>query len=152
METQILIANHQKRIPLNPNRITRFIKNILKSKGVLAACLSVVFVTDRKIKALNRKFLKRNHATDVLAFDFGVDRVRRFRRASRRPKEIYGEIVISTDTVFKNAKIFHTTSRRELDLCVIHGIRHLLGYDVHGAKDIKRMRRKEQELLKLIKP
>jgi len=38
-----------------------------------------------------------------------------------------------------------------LILYILHGILHLSGYDDHGAHDIKRMRRKERELLSFLK-
>jgi len=109
--------------------------------------LSFVFVDDRRIKALNKKYLKRSYATDVLAFDLreslGGPKVR------RKSNELHGEVVISTDTVLRHAKTFKVARHRELTLCVIHGILHLLGYDDHGASQIRKMRQKETQLLAL---
>lgn len=61
-----------------------------------------------------------------------------------------GDIVISTDAVIKNARIYKTTHPQELMLYVVHGILHLLGYDDHAEKDIRRMRKKESELMGLL--
>lgn len=102
-------------------------------------------MTDRRIQALNQKYLKRNHPTDVLAFD-----LKRITLKSRAAKNLVGEVVISTDTVLRSAKTFKTQSERELILCVIHGILHLLGFDDHRVADTKRMRQKEKELLELV--
>ena len=89
--------------------------------------------------------MKKNRATDVLAFDLADNVLAQ--RPSRKIKKLSGEIVISTDTVSRHAKVFAITPQRELTLCVIHGILHLLGYDDHRAIDVARMRRKENELL-----
>jgi len=140
----ISLRNLQKRIPLKPLQLPRIVAKILKCEKVKGVQLSFVFVTDRRIKTLNQKYLKRNTSTDVLAFDF--------KNASSRvksAKSIIGEVVISTDTIARNAKIFGTTLNSELILCVIHGILHLLGYDDHRPNDTRRMRHKEQQLLKL---
>lgn len=98
----------------------------------------MVFVSDSKIKILNKKYLKHHYATDVLAFDL---------REDTKDKKLTGEIVISTGRVVANAKKYKTTQSKELMLYVIHGILHLLGYRDQEPKDIKQIRAKEQQLL-----
>lgn len=144
---QIEVLNHQKKIPLNLKQIKTIITAILKSERIPAANLSFVFVTRQKITALNKKFLHRNHATDVLAFDlyeenFPVQRPRR-----RRVNFLAGDIVISVDAALKAAKEYKTTPQRELALYMVHGVLHLRGYDDHSARKRKVMRKKEEELL-----
>ncbi len=98
------------------------------------------------MKFLNKTYLHHAYTTDVLAFDF-LDPTKK-----RLPlRDVNGEIVISTGAVCRQAKIFNTTLKRELLLYVIHGILHLLGFDDHRPCDITRMRRKEEQLMELIK-
>jgi len=141
MKTEITIKNLQKRTPISPSKIKQAVKKILRLERVKTANLSIVFVTDRKIKALNKKYLKREHATDVLAFDL---------REKPAPKTITGEIIISADTAVKNSRTFKTSIKKELLLYLAHGILHLLGFDDHKKKDIVRIRKKEEQLLKAI--
>lgn len=138
---EIAFENLQKKVSLNPPQILKIAKTILLHEGVEKASLSIVFVTRQRIKALNKKFLHRDYVTDVLAFDSSE---------GGRAKQIAGDIIISTDAVLKNAKVYETTPVRELALYVIHGILHLLGFDDHKPQDIKRMRKKEQELLEYL--
>ena len=115
--------------------------------------LSIVFVTDREIQTLNKKFLNRNYATDVLAFDLterGLSYAKH-KRKLRRVSAVEGDIIISTDTVFRNAKIYQKSPYEEVILCVVHGILHLLGYDDHAPADIRRMREKEEQLMNYLK-
>jgi probable rRNA maturation factor len=133
------IINQQKKIPLNPARIVKIVRKIFKHEHVHKAQLSVVFVTDRKIRSLNKEFLQQDCSTDVLAFDY----------TAQHPR-LDGEIVISATTAYKNARRFGTSSYEELILYVVHGILHLLGYDDHGAKDIKKMRAREKKLMLMI--
>ena len=149
----IEIKNQQKALPIprtQTARIKGIVQKIFRHEGVRLSrvLLSIVFVTDAQIKSLNIKFLNRFYATDVLAFDLSHEALSRSRR--KRIKRIEGEIVISTPAVIKNAKIFKTSPSRELALYVVHGILHLLGYDDHRPLDIKRMRAKEEELMKLV--
>ena len=93
--------------------------------------ISILFVTNSIIRQLNKKFLGRHYATDVLAFETG-------------------DIVVSVDMAIENAKHFKTDLKRELVLYVIHGLLHLLGYDDHRPKDIALMRQKEIQCLKKV--
>ena len=119
---------------------------ILRHEGVQQAFLSIVFVSNQKIKSLNKKYLSRDYATDVLAFDSN-DQVRTKTSARRKPRSVSGDVIISTDAAKKNARLYGVSPSQELALYIIHGILHLLGYDDHKAADIQRMRRKEQKIL-----
>lgn len=91
---------------------------------------------------MNKKYLGRAYATDVLAFDAREHAGRAPARAT-----LAGDIIISVDVARTNARLYGVPFTRELALYVIHGILHLLGYDDHTPRDVKRMRRKEQQLL-----
>ena len=144
---QIDVQNLQKRIPLKPKQIVLKAKRILRHEGIRQVSLSIAFVTDARIKTLNKKYLNANYATDVLAFDFSSSAGRK----SNTQKKIFGEIIISTGAACRQAKIFQNSRERELALYLIHGILHLLGFDDHQPKDIKRMRAREQVLLDFLK-
>ncbi len=104
--------------------------------------LVVIFVTDQKIKALNKKFLNKEHVTDVLSFDSGPN--------VKSPKEINAEIVISAARAVHNARLYGSPVQTEIVLYLVHGILHLLGYDDHDAQDTRRMRREEKRILRAI--
>jgi len=127
---------------LNRPRILKTIKTILRNCKVKDAALAFVFVSRQKISSINKKFLKKTYATDVIAFDYMLKKKR---------DVLNGDIIISTDAVVKNAKKYKTSSRSELDLYMIHGILHLLGYRDGTEKEIARMRKKEEELLQVIR-
>lgn len=67
-------------------------------------------------------------------------------------REISAEIVISVDAAVQNARIYRVPLAEELILYVIHGILHLLGYDDHASDDIRKMRRRERQILRYLKP
>lgn len=109
--------------------------------------MSIVFVSSQKIRALNKKFLNRSYATDVLAFNLGGNGLVHAKSGKELHGKVIGDIVISTDAAKQNSQKFKTTEQHELVLYIVHGILHLLGYDDHEAADIRRMRIKEQEVL-----
>ena len=132
---KIVIRNLQKKIPIHPGLIKRLISSIILSeRPEWSGEITVCFVSDQKIKIFNKKFLKENTATDVISF--------------RMPKEadnkyIYADILVSTDMALSNTKVFKTSLSYELNLYVVHGILHLLGYNDRTLKQKQLMRLKE---------
>ena len=74
--------------------------------------LSLVLVGQKRIKELNRKYRKKNRATDVLSFSYGDS----------------GEVVLCLGIIRKNAKEYGLPFKKELARILIHGLLHLLGY------------------------
>lgn len=110
-------------------------KTAVKSAGKILAALNrgsggvcILFVNDAGIRRLNKKYRKRDRATDVLTFETG-------------------DIVISAETAGRNAKRFGSTIEDELKLCMIHGILHLSGYDDTSCTGRKKMRVIEERIL-----
>lgn len=95
------------------------VKKILKREQVKGR-INIILVDDKAIRRLNKKFRKKDKATDVLAFPMGEE-------------GILGDIAISRETAKKNAKRYGASYKRELKRLVIHGVLHLLGYD-HGKR------------------
>ena len=90
--------------------------------------------------------------TDVLAFDWKKGNGLPLIGISKKNKrDLYADIIISTDAVRENAITFRTSLPQELVLYIIHGVLHLLGFDDHDPDGIKHMRAKEAEVLKAVK-
>ena len=138
---RVTVKNLQKKVSLRPREIKKIISKVLQSekKGIKGE-INVSFVNDPLIRKLNKKYLKKDSPTDVLAFNIGD---------IKEETKLYADILISADTALRNAKIFKTTPDYELKLYSVHGILHLLGYDDHSLKDKKIIRKKE---LKYVHP
>jgi len=109
----------------------------LAALGREDAELSILLVTDRRIRALNREWRGQDRATDVLSFPI-----------SEPPGSgsLLGDVVISLDTAARRARAEERPIGAELDRYLAHGILHLLGYDHERAEDARRMAVKEVEL------
>jgi probable rRNA maturation factor len=105
--------------------------------GRLFSDLSIVLVGDREMAKLNEQFHHTPGPTDVLSFDYGDGE---------------GEIIVSVDHAFTQARRYLTTPARELALYVVHGILHLQGYDDHTPAQRRRMRAAERRLLAKVLP
>jgi probable rRNA maturation factor len=105
--------------------------------------LSVLFVGDRLMRTLNKQYRGKNGTTDVLSFPMLEGLF-----VEIRP-ELLGDIVISIPVAEKQAHAAGHSLVREIELLLVHGLLHLLGYDHElGPSEARRMHRKEQILLK----
>lgn len=113
---------------IDESLIKRVVRKVLKGERKKMSELSIAFVGEARIKGLNKKYRKKNRATDVLSF----------------PGEKEGEIVICPSVVKKNAKSFDSSFKSELVRILIHGILHLLGYEHEKSrKEAEKMEKKQ---------
>lgn len=111
---------------------------ILNVLGCPEEEVSLVLVSDRKIRDLNREYRQINRTTDVLSFsaregDFPLP-----------PDSPLGDVLVSVETAARQAKDIGHSFDAEVERLVIHGILHLLGYDHADSKDRRRMKAKER--------
>ncbi|HEX9052383.1 MAG TPA: rRNA maturation RNase YbeY [Anaeromyxobacter sp.] len=109
----------------------------LAALGRSDAELSILLVTDRRIRALNRAWRARDTATDVLSFPLGEP---------AGAGELLGDVVISLDTAARRARADGRPVGAELDRYLAHGLLHLLGYDHERPAEAREMAAKEAEL------
>ena len=112
-------------------------------EGVLDGCedleLTVRFVGEAEIAALNEQFRQKPEPTNVLSFpadvtlpDGGV---------------LLGDVVICSTVVFSEARAQHKTIAAHTAHMLIHGVLHLLGHDHQLERAAIEMERIEAELL-----
>jgi probable rRNA maturation factor len=101
--------------------LTRYLREAQSAVGDatgLAGEVSVLLTTDEGIRGLNRRFRKKNKATDVLSFP--VDDLQ-FGNA--------GDLVISVETAARQAEEHGHSLAVELRVLMLHGLLHLAGMD-----------------------
>ena len=102
---------------------------------------------DKEIKLLNKKFRKKNKATDVLSFPFQTKN--ELKKKLKKEKEIYlGDIIINLSYI-NNKKVIKKF-KLEFDRLWIHGLVHLLGYDHKQDKDFSKMSHIEKKYFDII--
>jgi conserved hypothetical protein TIGR00043 len=126
--------------------VRKIAKETLNALGFPDGELSLSFVTDQEITALNQKHLFRPRHTDVLAFS-----MREGDFIEINPS-LLGDVVISVETAKKQADAKGHVFEEELCLLLIHGILHLLGYEHEiPGPPARAMRKKENELFSLMR-
>jgi len=126
---------------IDAERVKRFAGKVLSVLNISGAEVNFVFTGDREIRRFNRKFLRRDRPTDVLAFGGGKGYTR-----NTSPRFL-GDVMISVDRAKIHARRFRSTVGAELELYIVHGVLHLLGYDDRMAKERRRMCTKEKQVL-----
>jgi probable rRNA maturation factor len=114
------VATDAVRIPVARSRVERIADEVLRAEGVRDALLSIAFVTDRRIAALNREHLGHRGPTDVISFAF---------RPTTRAAAVVGDVYIAPGVARRNAIAAGQGVREELLRLVVHGVLHVLGHD-----------------------
>lgn len=84
---------------------------------------TVVFVSDRMMRALNRRWRGKRGTTDVLSFSSGPQEWRCGEKRS------LGDVVISIEQAARQAEENGLTFEAEVAQLILHGLLHLCGYD-----------------------
>lgn len=126
---------------LNVARLTRWLARVapVRARGTV----NLALVSDARVRALNRQYLHKDYATDVLSFPADE---RPSTQRTQRPvlKGFLGDIVIARGVARRQARGARHSELTELRVLALHGLLHLLGYD--HERDGGRMRRLEQRL------
>jgi len=137
----ITIKNQQSKVRINKKQVELLSKKIAHLVNLTKkSIITIVFVDNKTIQALNRKYLKHNFPTDVLAFNLSSSKI-------RQKLAITGDIIVNVELAKKNAQIYSNSLIKEVALYMIHGMLHLLGLDDHKTTDKKRMERRQKKLL-----
>lgn len=118
--------NNLTQVAVNENLLKKIAQDILKNEKREKFSLSVALIGPSEIKKLNKRYLKKDKPTDVLAFPQGPDSQRK-----SLPKElqVLGEVLICPEEVKTNSLELNRSFEQELSRTLIHGILHLLGYN-----------------------
>lgn len=118
--------------------IHKLISILLKKFGLRITFLEVNIVSSDYVLDLNKKYLKHNYNTDILTFNYSTD-----------SSNLEGEIYISLEDAKKNSQRFNCTLNEELKRLITHGILHLIGFDDTTKSQKIKMKKMENESLKL---
>jgi len=138
-----LVANRQRAVAIRPAALRRAALAAMSAEGCPPGSeASIAVVSDRAIRALNRRYLGRDRATDVLAFP---------QDARDGPGKLLGDVVVSAERAAAQAPRYGQTVEGELEVLVIHGVLHLLGYDDTPPRARLRMRRRQRAILSALR-
>lgn len=147
---KVIITNDQTDVKI-PTGVRMLVRRCCTAVLVLEkfedpAEISVRFVDDDEIHALNLKYRNVDNSTDVLSFPMSENGV--YDTNNDTGAKILGDIVISIPHAVSQAERFGHSLQREIAFLTVHSMLHLLGYDHEdGGIESVHMREKEETVL-----
>ena len=141
MPVDVFAADEQADRPVDLERWAALARAVLADRGVKGdAEVSLLFVDQASIAALNERFLGGDGPTDVLAFPIEDEPAPGGRspdlggtgpgsESADEPLVLLGDVVVCPAVAARNAVEHGVTVDDETALLVVHGLLHLLGLD-----------------------
>jgi probable rRNA maturation factor len=159
MSIDVFAADEQQDHPVEVSRWAELVRQVLTARGVRGEVeVSLLFVDEDAMAALNQQFLSKSGPTDVLSFPIEDEPA----PSGRTPDTggsgpgvfpepggltLLGDVVVCPSVAARNAAAHEVSFEDEVALLVVHGVLHLLGMDHQDDADAERMEALEQQLL-----
>ena len=136
------IINNQRKVKVNTKSFEEFTGNaVQKTAETKGKFVTIAFISDKKMRLLNRTFRGKHATTDVLSFPFEAEEF-------EADENNLGDVCISLEQAERQAKENNLDFETEIKQLILHGILHLCGFD-HEI-DNGEMNRRELELRELL--
>jgi probable rRNA maturation factor len=143
MTLVVEVAAEGVRVPLARARVAEIARLALRAERIRHALLSITFVSDRRIAAINREHLGHRGPTDVISFHF---------RRAAEGDPVVGDVYICPDVARAHARAHGVGVREEIARLVVHGTLHVLGHEHPEGTEEERvgsaMWRRQERLLR----
>lgn len=131
----VRVVNAQREAPVPLIRMTRLARRAIRRLRIRApGTLAIAFIDSRRMRRLNKRFLRHDRPTDVLSFRYDGE-------------PIVGDIVIAPAQARAYARRHGIPYAEELSRYVVHGLLHWLGHEDRTAAERRKMRVMEERLL-----
>ncbi|MCL6274256.1 rRNA maturation RNase YbeY [Muricauda sp. 2012CJ35-5] len=121
----------------NISKLKDWLSRVISSEKYEQGDIDFIFCSDEELLKINQEYLNHDTYTDIITFDYTSNKV------------ISGDVFISIDRVRENSNTFKTGFLNELLRVMSHGVLHLMGYKDKDEDDVKVMRAKEEEKIKM---
>ena len=121
---------------IEKRKIHSLVSSLSQTLDFKIQSLEINFIDQKEILELNKTHLNHNYFTDIITFNYSGDQ-----------KLLDGELLISVDDAWENAKKYKVSVNEEIFRLVIHGILHLTGYDDTSTSKKRKMKLMENKLL-----
>jgi probable rRNA maturation factor len=132
---------------VNDEQLRKTVEYVLRDQDVTGrAIVSLAIVDDETIKRLKEEYFQISQVSDVISFDLRDDEAIS-NLAEDEPAELDCEVVVNAQRALAVARQYGTSPEGELNLYVVHGLLHQLGFDDKEPQQGRTMHEKENQLL-----
>ena len=152
MSLRIYFENNQSEVPLT-YKLKMLVRDAVEAtldyEQYGNPCeVSVTFVNNEEIHALNKKFRGVDRPTDVLSFPLFDYEGESEEPAVDELMGMLGDVVLSMEQAKAQAEEYGHSFQREVAFLTVHSMLHLLGYDHEtGEEDEADMRRRQSVIM-----
>lgn len=127
------------------------IKKCFEEEGLdkLKIYINIILTNPKEIRKINKEYRNIDKETDCLSFPmFEKEEIEELIKEKEQVTlDILGDVVVSIERVYEQAKEYNHSFERELAYMVVHGFYHLMGYDHMEEEEKNIMRQKEENIL-----
>lgn len=147
----ILIQNEQT-FPIDLKKLKKNTQTILQALDYKGYDISIMLVTPEVMHDYNKNYREKDRATDILSFPYHdeLPAGERIMPETREDKNL-GDIILCPQYIHDDLERWDMNFEDRIDVLLVHGICHLLGYDHIEDEDYEIMKTEESFLLEKIK-
>lgn len=132
----------------NIERLEQLLNFAAEKENIGENCeLSVTFVTNERIREINKEYRNIDKPTDVISFAMEELGQGEIPIANIDMPRFLGDIIISIVKTKEQAVEYGHSFIRELGFLTVHGFLHLLGYDHETEAEEKKMFSRQRDIL-----
>lgn len=151
MDPSHSVTVRQSEVAPERRRPLAFLRKVALTSLKLAPCqedaeLCLTLTTDVGIQRLNARYRGQDKPTDVLSFRLDDEQESGFWLPEGIARPL-GDVIVSLDTVERQAADSHNSVESELAWVICHGALHLLGFDHQDEAQLQIMRERERTIL-----
>lgn len=149
----ITIRNQQRKIKLDTAKLKNHAQIVLDNLGYHDFDLFILLVNEPTMHAYNFDYRQKDKPTDILSFPFHPELgAGDYIMATSNDDKNLGDIIMCPQYILNDLARWEKSFEERLDILLVHGICHLLGYDHIQDSDYAVMKKEETRLLKLLDP
>lgn len=127
--------------------------NVVSLPGSLSRLEVCFLLTDAStLRALNKKFLKKDRPTNVLSFPGQVLRPGTFHKVLQQTQYLYlGDLAFAYEVILEESLEYNIQFSRHFSYLCVHGLLHTLGYNHEEEKEAAEMLLIESKIMTELK-
>lgn len=144
----INLKNQQRTVAVDLVKLNHDAVVVLEALGYADFDLSIILVNIKKMQAFNSDYRQKDKPTDILSFPYhaGLKAGEQITPTSDDDKNL-GDIIICPQYVTDDLARWEQPFAERMQVLLVHGICHLLGYDHVVDADYEVMKKQEDFLL-----
>ncbi|MDZ7720612.1 MAG: rRNA maturation RNase YbeY [Balneolaceae bacterium] len=144
-EETVLSVNNPSHfdLPVNQKTLETILQLIQKGENVTFQLVELVYVDEKEIVEINKKYLQRDYVTDIISFNYNDDA----EPSDSSKKSIEGTLYCCAPRIEEQSYEMDSDPEQEFYRIFVHGLLHLAGYEDSSADEKETMTKLENHYL-----